>query len=167
MKLFLNTALGAILTVQVTLSPARADELPLAQDFRADAAEAEHRGLPILVFFSSHECPYCHIVQEDYLKPMFNSGKYKDKVLFRLVQVDDATRLLDFDGKPTTHQAFASRFGARLTPNVKFLDHEGNELVPGLLGLMTQDFYGGFLEAAIDNAVTRMRGRVALSLHLP
>lgn len=157
----LAVTLSLVLSAQAAELPAT--ELPEAKDFRADAAEAKRAGLPILVFFTTRDCPYCHIVHEDYLKPMYLSGKYKDKILFRMVRVDEDITLRDFAGGKTTHREFAARAGARLTPQVRFLDDEGKELVPALLGLMTQDFYAGILEGAIDNAVTRMRRRAGMS----
>lgn len=132
-------------------------ELPKLRDLRADARAAKAAGTPILVFFAADYCPYCHIVEEDYLQPMFRSGKYRDKILFRMITVDDSRELIDFHGDKVAPEDFAARYGVRLTPQVKFLDANGAELVPGLIGLMTRDFYAGYLEEAIDMAVQKMR----------
>lgn len=137
-------------------------ELPSASDLRLDATEAKRTGSPILVFFSSHDCSYCRTVRENYLKPMNSSGNYKDRLLFRVIHVEDGSALRDFSGKMTTHREFAARSSVRLTPQVRFLDHEGKELVPALIGLMTEDYYASILESAIEDAITKMRSRVAL-----
>lgn len=147
---------GAILFLLTALA-AQAAELPPAKDFQADAQLARKNRTPILVFFASQSCPYCHVVEDDYLKPMFNSGDYRDKLLFRVVHIEDQTTLHDFDGAPIDAASFAKNHGVSLTPNVKFLDADGQELVPGLLGLMTRDFYAGYLEDAINDALTKLR----------
>lgn len=134
------------------------EALPEASDFKADAAESRARQMPILVFYTAADCPYCAIVREDYLEPMFNRNQYKGKILFRAVHVDADDPVRDFNGRDSTHAAFAQAQGARLTPNIKFYDAAGRELVPGLLGLTTRDFFGGYLEQAIADALAKLRG---------
>lgn len=136
---------------------ATAAELPKAQDLAADARQVRGARMPIVLFFAAEDCTYCHIVEDDYLRPMFNSGRYRDTVLFRTVLIDDARELTDFQGNPVAPDVFAKRYGVSLTPQVKFLDANGEELVPGLIGLMTRDFYAGYLEDAISAAVAKLR----------
>lgn len=151
-----------LLALAFAAAPGFAAELPSATDLRADAVLAKRENRPILVFFTATSCPYCHIVQEDYLKPMFNRGEYTDKLLFRVVNVESDATMRDFQGKKLTQADFASRHGAALTPQVKLFDSQGNELVPGLVGLITRDFYAGFLEDAIDSAVSKLRQKPAV-----
>lgn len=132
--------------------------LPDARDFNADAAESRAQKMPILVFFTAADCPYCAIVREDYLEPMFSRGTYRRQILFRVVHVDSDDRLRDFSGRESSHADFAQAQGARLTPNIKLYDANGRELVPGLLGLSTRDFFAGYLEQAIADAVIKLRG---------
>lgn len=132
--------------------------LPMAKDFQADARLVRKNRTPILVFFESASCPYCHVVEDDYLRPMFNSGDYRDKLVFRVVRIEDGARLHDFNGAAIDAATFAKHYGVSLTPHVKFLGADGQELVPGLLGLMTRDFYAGYLEDAINDALAKLRG---------
>ncbi len=150
---------GLSTTMGITTAQAEVNyvELPKAQDFKADAQQVAKARMPILVFFASESCPYCHVVEEDYLKPMFNSGEYRDKILFRKLVIDDSGSVRDFQGKSVDDAVFAKRYGISLTPHVKFIDADGQELVPGLLGLMTRDFYAGYLEDAINDAVAKLR----------
>ena len=136
---------------------AQAADLPKAQNLQADAAQAQRARLPILIFFAAESCPYCHIVEEDYLQPMFNSGAYASKILFRKLLIDDDSSLRDFSGKNIASADFARQQGVTLTPYVKFFGPDGKELVPGLLGLTTRDFYAGYLEQAIDAASAKLR----------
>lgn len=131
--------------------------LPDARDFQADARESRAQRMPILVFYTAADCPYCAIVREDYLEPMFNGNSYRGQLLFRTVHVDDDAAVRDFNGRTRTHADFAQAQGVRLTPYIKFYDASGRELVPGLLGLTTRDFFGGYLEQAIADATAKLR----------
>lgn len=136
---------------------ATAAELPKARNLAADARQVRSARMPIMLFFAAEDCTYCHIVEDDYLRPMFNSGRYRDTILFRRVLIDDTRELTDFQGNPVAPDVFAKRYGVSFTPQVKFLDANGKELVPGLVGLMTRDFYAGYLDDAIDAAVAKLR----------
>ena len=131
--------------------------LPDARDFKADAQQARAQRMPILVFYTAADCPYCAIVREDYLEPMFNRGTYRGQLLFRTVHIDSDDTVRDFSGRARSHADFAQSQGVRLTPHIKFYDAEGRELVPGLLGLSTRDFFGGYLEQAVADATAKLR----------
>lgn len=131
--------------------------LPLAADFHADAAQARTLERPILVFFAAESCPYCHAVETLYLSRLHNDEAYADKVLIRVVRVERQTRLRDFAGRSTTHAAFAESYGVKLTPVVKLLDADGDELVPALVGYSSPDFYGAYLEQNIEAAIAAVR----------
>lgn len=136
------------------LSPLAADQaLPLARDFQADARESGKAERPILVFFAAASCPYCEAVEDLYLEPMYRGGPYRDKLLFRVVRTESATRLRDFSGETMSHADFAQRRKVHFTPVIKFLDARGQELAPALLGMSTPDFFYGELEAAIERAL--------------
>lgn len=150
---------GGILVAMLILVNAQAAELPRANNLQADAAQARSARLPILIFFAAESCPYCHIVEDDYLKPMFNSGKWANKVMFRKLLIDDERDLRDFHGDKVSSADFARAHGVSLTPHIKFFGPDGKELVPSLLGLMTRDFYAGYLEEAIESAGAKLRGR--------
>lgn len=140
--------------------PGFAAELTPARDLKADAQAACASGRPLLVFFASHGCPYCRVVEEDYLIPMLRQPQ-AERPIIRVVTIDDVGSLRDFSGKQVPIADFARRHGASLTPHVQLLGPDGKELAPGLVGLMTQDFYGGYLEAAIATATEKMRAALA------
>ncbi len=130
--------------------------VPLATDLPAEAREAAQRRVPILILFSQPECGYCELVKEEFLRPMIRSGEYEDKVLIRRVELGTYDTLLDFDGGEVEADEFAHRYGASLTPTVVFLDADGRPLAPSLVGVVTVDFYGGDLDARIDEARARL-----------
>jgi len=136
---------------------AGAADLPVAADLHADGVRAGRERLPILVFFASHGCPYCYEVEEYYLKPRIDSGEYRTKAIVRVVYTDSPRRLQDFNGRNTDHAAFARHYGVRFTPTIKVVDADGVELSPSLVGLTTRDFYGFYLDEAINGALTKLR----------
>ena len=134
-----------------------AADLPAAVDLRADGEHAGRERLPILIFFASRGCPYCYEVEEMYLKPRVASGEYRTKAIVRVVYTDSSRSLRDFHGRKTDHAGLARRYGVMFTPTIKVVDAEGVELAPALVGLTTRDFYGFYLDEAINGALTKLR----------
>lgn len=149
-------ALLLLLSLPLQAAELSAVRLPQATDLQALGDQARARGLPLLVMFSSAHCPYCMIVREEFLKPMLRSGDYADKVIMAEVEADE-TPITDFDGHTRSALDVAQRYDATLSPTVVFLDPDGHELAPRLVGITTVDFYGGYLDEAIEQARTRLR----------
>lgn len=136
---------------------AAADGLPPAADLAADADEAAAGAMPILVFFTSPSCPYCHEVEGLYLQPMQERGTYRGRLLIRAVEVGGAAPLMDFAGRRTDHGEFARREMVSFTPVIRLYGPDGGELVPQLFGYTTPDFYWGYLEQAIEQAIAQRK----------
>jgi thioredoxin-related protein len=139
-----------------------ADRLPYVKlrepmDLQAVGQEAKQRQLPILIMFSRQGCPYCDVVREEFLKPMLRSGDYTDRVIMLEIHSDGHAQLRDFDGTIIKAEALAHRYRASFAPTVVFLNYQGKELVERLIGITTRDFYGGFLDEAIDRSLQRVR----------
>lgn len=126
-------------------------------DLQAVGQEARQHQLPLLIMFSRQGCPYCDVVREEFLKPMLRSGDYTQRVVILEIHTDSYAQLRDFDGQMITTEALARRYRASFAPTVVFLDHQGKELVERLIGITTRDFYGGFLDEAIEQALLRLR----------
>ncbi len=138
---------------------ATAVQVPLVQDFAREAKAAEAKRVPILVLFSRPDCRYCDQVLEEFLLPMQRNAEYRAKVVMLQVQVDGREPLLDFSGKRTTHGRFARSQRIQLTPTIKLFDSQGKELAEPLIGLTTPDYYGGFLDQRIDEALAKLRAK--------
>lgn len=157
-----RTALLALLGAALCSAAAQSAEMtitevPPAQDLRALGQLSQRAGLPILIEVAMDHCPWCARLEEEFLLPMLRSGDYSDRVIMRRIDLDLRTPLVDFDGRPVSPQAFAGRYRVRLTPTVLLLDGRGRELAEPLVGLTTPDFYGGYLDAAIDESLARLR----------
>lgn len=130
-----------------------------ATDFKADAKTASQRKVPVLVLFSSPSCAYCDRVKSDYLIPMHKDPAYRKRVIIREVTVGADAPLVDFDGSATTEGAFALAHQVHMVPTVKVFDTRGNEASEPIVGLLIADFYFGYLEAAIDAGLRKVRGK--------
>ena len=133
-----------------------APDLPLAVDLRADAAEAKRRKVPILLLYSLAGCPYCDQVRRSFLLPMMANVATSKRALFRQVNLSDAKPLLDFAGKATSHAAFSHEAGVTLAPVVAFFDRQGHQAAEPLKGMLLPDFYGYYLDTALETATRRV-----------
>ena len=151
----IGLALVALLTaIQVQALSAGVSH---AENFAALGDRARSGHMPILLVVSQEDCPYCELLKREILEPMLISGEYDGRVLIRELLIDSALPVRDFDGQAITPDALAQRYRARLTPTVLFLDDRGRELTKPMIGINTVDFYGYYLDAAIDAARARLR----------
>ncbi len=157
-----RTLLFCVGLLLMSATGVQAEALPYVKvrepaDLQAVGQEAQRRQLPVLIMFSREGCPYCDIVREEFLKPMLRSGDYTDRVIILEIHSDSYTRLRDFNGAMISAGALAHRYRASFAPTVVFLDHRGREIAKRLIGITTRDFYGGFLDEAIDQSLQRVR----------
>lgn len=141
-----------------TAKPSR-DNITLQEtdNLYALAKLARDKQLPILVMFAQDDCLYCELVREDFLNPMLQSGEYDDKVIIRQLHIDSFDEVRNFNGKMIDVEELDVNYGAYLTPTVVFLDPNGYELSPRIIGVVNEYFYGEQLDAAIDNSLTKLR----------
>ena len=160
-RLRYRTGFFALILACLALAPAYAVErgkLPFATNLSLDAKLAREKQIPILILFSMQDCPFCKRVREEILIPTTLNAEYDNKVI--LLEVDGANhaKMIDFDGKITTQANFVARNRVGLTPTVKFFDPQGREVANPIVGLVTVDYYGGFLDQAIDTSIAKIRG---------
>ena len=151
------TLLFALLT---SAGPAAGDSVAMVQvtDLRQEARIARQANLILVLEFSSEYCGFCRKLENLFLLPMQRNAEYDDKILIRSVSLDVYETLVDFNGRSVTTAEFASRYQVSLTPTLLFLNAEGAEMSEKLVGIWSEDFYGGF----IDNRIDEARDRLAL-----
>ncbi len=139
--------------------PVKADALPLplVSDLQAAAQRAREQHAPLFVAFTLKRCPYCNTARRDYWAPMNGSDAWRGKVLMVELVMDGEPTLRDFDGTPTTPRDFARRYGIRSAPTVVVFDDFGAPATTPLVGLSSADFYGVYLERAIEAGLRRVR----------
>lgn len=126
-------------------------EALLTRDLAEVGARAAARDIPIVLLMSASYCGYCDRVREEFLVPMVISDAYHDRALLAELPIDGGL-VTDFDGTRRLAEAVAERYGVSLVPVLLFLDGDGREVARRMVGLGTVDFYGAYLEAAIDQA---------------
>lgn len=132
----------------------------MAEDLHADAQAARAARLPIVLFFYSRTCPFCREVEELYLKPLQKENRQRPRFLLRRVEIDALRPLVGFSGSKTDFRQFAQGQKVMLVPHLRFVGPGGELLAPDLVGLSSRDFYGGYLEDAINEAGAKLRKRV-------
>ena len=90
--------------------------------------------------------------------PMERNATTATRVMFRQVETDRMTKMVDFKGEPLRHRQFAARYKIKLTPTIWIVDGDGNSLVDPIVGLTTPDYYGYYLDRAIDDSLKKLKG---------
>lgn len=153
---------GAVILAWAIAAPeTAAAEIATAADLSADLALARSRGIPLLLLFSLTDCGYCERVRREFLLPLQVSPEWRDRVIMRQVDLNSAAALADFEGRETTHGRFAAGQQIRLAPTVKVFDPAGREATEPLVGLLTPELYGLYLERALDEGLARARRHTA------
>ena len=129
-----------------------APDLPLATDLAADAKDVRRRRTPLVVLFSLPNCPYCHEVRRSHLLPLLKDPARGPGFLLRQVDLGGGARVIDFDGRATTHGEFARARGVRTAPEVVFWDERGRAIAEPLRGMLLPDFYGAYLDESLASA---------------
>jgi thioredoxin-related protein len=150
----LGLCVGVMLAISV-LDIARAELLPIAHDLDSDAAQAAAREVPIVIMFSSDECPYCDLIARYYLGPLAADPATAERAVIRMVK-DDATPIVDFAGVRMSHAEFSARQGVQLVPTLRFFSSAGERLADDLVGVGVEDFYLAYLYQRLDQAHTAL-----------
>ena len=155
-----RTLLVLLFSLTLLTACAEARELlPPLQDLQADASQSRRSGLPIVLFFYSHTCPYCRVVEQDYLQWVVKDNERQPRILLRAVDINADTPITNFDGSRTGMRALARAQGVRLVPHLRFVGPAGEGLAPDLIGVSIPDYYAGYLEEAIQQAVEQLRAK--------
>lgn len=136
---------------------AAAGGLVHAKNFQADARNAAKRKVPVMVLFTTPNCPYCEQVKREYLLPMQKDPAYRARVLIREVTINSSAPMTGFDGTLTTEGAFAAAHKVYLVPTVMVFDTQGNAASEPVVGLLIPDYYFGYLLSAIDEGQRKVR----------
>lgn len=129
----------------------------MAGDLAQTAAQARRLRVPVLIAFTQRSCPYCPVAKRDYLVPLQQSPIWRRRVLIREVDIDQQIPMRDFGGETGTARAFAQRFAVKKVPTIIVFDADGNVVSPPIVGLLTRDFYGLYIEQAIEAGLLSVR----------
>lgn len=134
-----------------------AAELPPAEDLAAAVADGARKQQPVVVMFSSENCPFCRAVAP-YLEVLAKDPAYHGQAQVRLVETHNANRILiDFDGERRSHASFADQQGVGFVPIVRFFGPHGTRLAPDMVGLGLEDFYLSYLLESVGKARSKLK----------
>lgn len=150
-------SLVAILTCVPLALFAAGGTLERPTSLQGDAQEMARSGRPMVVLYSQQGCHWCEQARA-YLVPLSNAPQTRDLALFRQIDLDSDAPLTDFAGKPTTQRAFARGDRVRVTPTVVIYGADGRRLGSPIVGMRLPDFYGQYVEEAIDAARRSLKG---------
>ena len=134
-----------------------AGDVPLASNLVEEGRRAEQACMPLLLEFAAEYCEYCTLLEEEILKPMLLNRDYDRRVLMRKLVLDTGSRLPSFTGKQVHPADLASQYNIQVTPTLLFVDANGRELSERMVGVSTLDYYGGYLDQALDASRQRLR----------
>jgi thioredoxin-related protein len=138
-----SAAGGSVTMIQVT-------------DLRAESLLAKEKDLVLVIEFAAEDCGYCRKLEDLFLLPMQRNTEYGDKILLRMVSLSEFDSLIDFHGRSVTTAEFAAQYDVSLTPTLVFLNADGVEMSEKLVGIWSEDFFGGFIDNRIDEARDRL-----------
>ena len=133
-----------------SLVVARIPEMPIAKDLKTTANQAPQK--VVVLYFTAEYCMYCQALDRDVLGPVMRSGDYAETANFLRVQHDEPeTKLTDFDGNEVSNRDLIQRYKVDVTPTLIFLGPNGHEVASSLVGFLTVDFYGAYLDQSLEN----------------
>lgn len=155
--------LVALLTLLFLPAPSvqaskRPDNVAVAHNLQHDGRLAKRKGVPVLIVFTRPNCVYCDRVIHYYLVPMQRHPDQAGRVLIRRLDITSSKKLVDFKGKSTTQSAFAHTMKAGFAPTVMVFTPDGKLGAKPLVGLGPEDYYGGYLDQAIETARNSIHG---------
>ena len=152
-----RTVMLVAMLLGVTGRGLEAAGVPLATDLHREGQQAEQVCVPLLLEFASAECEYCTLLEEEVLNPTLLNRDYDRRVLMRKLVIGHSRRLRDFDNTLINATELADRYRVFVTPTLLFVDSQGRELTERMIGVTTLEFYGGYLDQAMDASGDRLR----------
>lgn len=150
LQLILSTFL--LISALSPLAQGETEILQEANDLQKISVEMRDKNLPLLLAFRADYCGYCRQLEDEYLIPMAKSDQYAKRILIRIFSVDKTGTVTDFNGSQIDVDIFTQKYQGSTTPTLVFLDADGKEVAERLLGYNSPDFYGAYLETAIETA---------------
>lgn len=121
------------------------------------AQQSKTSQLPIMLMFGAAWCEFCEQLIVNVLEPMAMGNLYEGKVvLMRHVAIDDPKPIPDWQGNPIQKSKWAYQLNADLTPTVIFLDGNGKEVAPRIVGIPEITLYTEVIHQNLNIAYRNM-----------
>jgi len=120
------------------------------------AVLSKQKDIPILLYFYDNDCENCESVNEEFIKPMINSGDYINKTVIYYVNMEQVT-INSFNREQISMEDFSNHYNIELLPTAAFVDAKGNKLEEIISGVSNLEYYGSLLDEALELSLKRMR----------
>ncbi|WP_456406274.1 thioredoxin family protein [Thiolapillus sp.] len=130
-------------------------------DFSAVSKPAGRERRVIMLLVSQEDCPYCHLIKEEIIRPMILGEDFKNDILIGELFIDAGEMIVDFEGVEREAADFAHGYDVYVTPTLLFLDAGGRQLAKQMTGINTVEMYWYYLSESIRSAIGKLRGRSA------
>ncbi len=138
-------------------TPMQDSKLPVGQNLARDGDASRHRRVPLLLFFSQDHCGYCDRLEEEILRPMMISGEYEQLIILRKLSIDYGEDVVGFDGHRIDNSDIFNAYDGIVTPMLVVTDGTGRQLTEPLVGINTVEYFGWYLDNAINHALSQLR----------
>jgi len=134
-----------------------------ANDWTQVAQTAQDGNAPILVLYTSDECPYCERLKEEVLHPMFRNDPNSHLAVVREVDINKGGKMTDFDGERIRSRYFKKRYKVFAAPTLLILDATGTPLAKPLVGYNSKEKYASMLESTLEKSRSLLKRPSSLS----
>jgi len=111
----------------------------------------------IMLEMSASYCGFCITLEEEIIRPMIRSHDYEETVLIRQIKIDYHDDIIGPDGNKTTPAQLARDLNIFVTPTLLFLNAENQEVSERILGVNSLDYFGYYVDEAIDQGLIKIR----------
>lgn len=121
------------------------------QDELETAKEDGKKG--VFIFFHMDDCPFCHRMQETFMKDPDVIKLYKDNFITLMHDIEGSNEITDFDGKTGTAQDIAEKkYRVRATPVMMIFDLQGKPMVRYTGPTRTKEEFKWLADYVIDGS---------------
>jgi len=127
--------------------------------------QARQTNLPIMLSFGAEWCDFCHLLNEEVLNPMALGGRYEGKYMYmRYVSIDDDQPIPGIDNQPIIKDKWSDNFDVQVTPTVVFIDGNGKQIAPTIVGVTNVDLYSAMIHESLNIAYQNLNNPLRIPL---
>lgn len=126
--------------------------LPPVQNLQQSVLKTAAKDQPLIVMFSLPNCPFCEKLRRTQYQFLAKEG-----YVVQQIEITSRASVTGFDGMPTTGVQLARQFGIQLAPTVLFFGPGGKEIGERITGAPTADFYGAFIDRALQESAQALK----------
>jgi thioredoxin-related protein len=132
------------------------DAFPMLQDSRLLQPDR------VLVLLAEVEnCSFCKRVKDDFLLPLTMDPEWAPLFQVMLIDLNSQQMLTDFSAQRISQQDLAAALSADFSPTLIFLNpRSGERIGEDIVGLVTPDFYGFYLQQQIAQSYDLLTGQL-------